>query len=47
MKTLIILLCATPIVMGLFVGNAYACTCGEVTVAEYRKSAKAVFLAKS
>lgn len=46
MKTIKLLLLVVTISLSFFVSEAFACTCGEMTVAEYRESASAVFLAK-
>lgn len=44
MKTIVLLLCVIATSLTAFVGDVYACTCGEITVAERKRNAKAVFL---
>ncbi len=46
MKTIKFLLLALTISLVFLTSETFACTCGEMTVAEYRENASAVFLAK-
>jgi hypothetical protein len=46
MKTIRLCLVGLGISLSIFASRVFACTCAEMTVAEYRDSADAVFLAK-
>jgi len=46
MKTITLVLLALTVSLIFLTDEAFACTCGEMTVSEYRKSASAVFLGK-
>jgi hypothetical protein len=46
MKLRILLLSVTTLLLSSFVNNAFACTCGESTVAEDRERASAVFVGR-